>query len=221
MDRRTAILSGAGVVAALVTACGSTSGPGGGAVDLTFSKHGRLTGTLGGRPVNLSGAVPASSGSVGGTVTGESVDGTWRIGDQNAASPSTVPVNLEGRFAGRPVVLAATLLLMSNFLFDSGTVSGTIGGRPVRAEATHAPGESSSSVNVAGSFAGTAFSFYGTIAGDLGSGLVRGTVGPKAISLEARVHGGAIRLTGDYEGPSTLFVLTAGTLIYFLGGIYA
>jgi hypothetical protein len=221
VDRRTAIVSGGAAVAVLLAACGAGSGASGGAIDLTFTKDGRLTGTVGGQAVNVKGVLPARAGTVAGTMAGEPVDASWAIADENASGPATAPVKLDGRFAGQSVSLLATLRLLPDLLFDSGSVSGTAGGRPVRAEATHASGASSSSVTVDGSFAGTSFSLYGTIASDLSSGLVRGTVGSKAIELTARVHAGAVRLTGDYEGPTTLFVLTAGTLIYFLGGIYA
>ena len=44
-------------------------------------------------------------------------------------------------------------------------------------------------------------------------------VGGKPAQLKARVQPGAIHITGDYSGPSALFVISACTLLYFLGRI--
>jgi hypothetical protein len=109
---------------------------------------------------------------------------------------------------------------MPNFLFDSGTVTGTSGRRPIHANVSRASGESTSSLNVDGTFAGTAFSLYATLNLN-GRGLVQGTVDGRPAHLTAKAQAHAIHITGDYSGPSALFVLTAGSLIYFLGGIYA
>jgi hypothetical protein len=59
------------------------------------------------------------------------------------------------------------------------------------------------------------------LACDLTSGLIRGTVDGKPTLLSARTQSGAVHITGAYSGPSELFVLATGSLLYFLGGIYA
>ncbi len=220
MGRREAIVVGCGVVASVLAACASTSGSNGTAVDLSYTKDGRLTGTLAGQPVNLSSKLPGS-GTVAGTLSGHPLDANWQIAYDGTSSQKVVPVALHGRLAKQSVSLSAVFHLRPNFLFDSGTVTGTAGGRPVRAQASSAPGESSSSVNVDGSFAGTPFSLYATIASTLDSGLIRGTVGGKPIHVTAKAQSGTIHITGNYSGPSELFVLAIGSLLYFLGGIYA
>jgi len=165
--------------------------------------------------------LPSGQGKAGGSFEGEPVAATWQIAYNGTASQTVLPVTLDGSFAKQSLRLSATFRLMPNFLFDSGTVTGTSNGRPVHADVTHASGESSSSVNVDGSFAGTAFSLYATIAGDLRSGLIRGTVGGKPTKLTAKVESGEIRVTGDYSGPSALVVIAVCSLLYFLGGIYS
>jgi len=163
--------------------------------------------------------LPSGQGTAGGTFAGKSVVANWQIAHNGTASQTVLPVTLDGSLAKQSLQLSATFRLMPNFLFDSGTVTGTSNGRPAHADVTHASGESSSSVNVDGSFAGTAFSLYATL--DLqGGGLVRGTVGGRPTHLTARARSGEIHITGNYRGPSALFVLSAGSLIYFLGGIY-
>jgi len=219
VGRREAIITGCGVVASLLTGCTSTQGGNDTTVDLAYTKEGRLTGTFAGRSVNVASKLPSGQGKAGGSFEGEPVAATWQIAYNGTASQTVLPVTLDGSFAKQSLRLSATFRLMPNFLFDSGTVTGTSNGRPVHADVTHASGESSSSVNVDGSFAGTAFSLYATL--DLqGGGLVRGTVGGRPTHLTARARSGEIHITGNYRGPSALFVLSAGSLIYFLGGIY-
>ncbi len=221
VGRREAIVVGCGVLASLLAACSSTTTTDETAVDLTFTKDGRLTGLLAGQPVNLSSKVPAESGTVAGALSGHPLDASWQITYDGPSTQKVVPVTVHGKLANQSLSLSAVFHLKPNFLFDSGTVTGTAGGRTVRAKASSAPGESSSSVNVDGSFAGTLFSLYATIASTLDSGLVRGTVGGKPIQLTARVQSAEIHITGNYTGPSELFVLATGSLLYFLGGVYA
>jgi hypothetical protein len=220
VGRREAIVAGCGVVASLLAACATTSGSDQTGVDLNYTKDGRLTGTLAGQPLNLSSRLPGS-GTVAGTLSRHPLDASWQIAYGGTPTQKVVPVTLHGKFASQSISLSAVFHLKPNVLFDSGTVTGVSGGRPVRAQASSAPGESSSSVNVDGSFAGTPFSLYATIASTLDSGLVRGTVGGKPIHLTAKAQSGTIAITGNYRGPSELFVLATGSLLYFLGGIYA
>lgn len=206
VGRREAIITGCGVVASLLTGCTSTQGGNDTTVDLAYTKEGRLTGTFAGRSVNVASKLPSGQGKAGGSFEGEPVAATWQIAYNGTASQTVLPVTLDGSFAKQSLRLSATFRLMPNFLFDSGTVTGTSNGRPVHADVTHASGESSSSVNVDGSFAGTAFSLYATIAGDLRSGLIRGTVGGKPTKLTAKVESGEVAVC---------------SLLYFLGGIYS
>jgi hypothetical protein len=221
VGRREAIIAGCGVMASLLAACASTSGGSETAVDLTYTKDGRLTGTFAGRRVDLTSKLPSGSGTARGTVAGDTSNANWQITYNGTASQRVVPVRLRGRLAAQAVSLTAVFRLKPNVLFDSGTVTGTAGGRPVHAQASSAPGESSSSVNVNGTFAGTPFSLYGTLAGDLTNGLIRGMVNGKRAHWTAQAKSGAIHITGNYSGPSELFVLATGSLIYFLGGTYA
>jgi hypothetical protein len=154
-------------------------------------------------------------------VTGDPFDANWQIAYDGTSSQTVLPVTLHSKFAKQSLSLSAVFHLRPNFLFDSGTVTGIAGGRPVRALVSPAAGDSSSSVNVDGSFAGTPFSLYATLAGDLVSGLIRGTVCGKPTQLTAKARSGAIHITGNYSGPSELFVLATGSLVYFLGGTFA
>jgi len=133
-----------------------------------------------------------------------------------------IPASLHGVVAGKDVSLAGQFQHASNFLFQSGSVSGSFGGSAVEAQVTSAPGESSSSVNVQGSFAGTPFSLYATLAGDLTSGYVQGTVGGKAFKVNADVRAKVVEVTGTFAGPPALLGIILGSLLYFLpGGIYS
>jgi hypothetical protein len=221
MGRREAILTGCGTLATLLAACASTSVASDTTLDIIFTNKGRLTGTFAGRNVDLTAELPASRGTVKGIMAREPVDANWQIAHNSTSGQMVLPVTVDGSLARQAISLNAVFRLMPNQLFDSGKVTGTAGGRSVQAEASSASGESSSSVNVDGSFAGTAFSLYASIAGDLRSGLIRGIVGGKPAQLKARVQSGAIHITGDYSGPSALFVIAACTLLYFLGGNYS
>jgi hypothetical protein len=221
VGRREAIIAGCGVMASLLVACSSTSASNDTAVDLKYTKNGRLTGTFAGRPFDVTSKLPSGSGMAGGTVTGDPFDANWQISYDGTSSQTVLPVRLHGTLARQSLSLSAVFRLRPNFLFDSGTVTGTAGGRPVHALASPAAGESSSSVNVVGSFAGIPFSLYATLAGDLVSGLIRGTVGGKPMHINAKVQSGAIHITGNYTGPSELFAVATGSIIYFLGGTYS
>jgi hypothetical protein len=219
VGRREAIITGCGVMASLLAACASTSGADQTAVNLKYTKDGRLTGTFAGRPVDLTGKLPSGSAAARGTVAGGAFNANWQI--TSSASQKVRSIRLRGTLAAQTVSLSAVFRLRPNYLFGSGTVTGTAGDHPVHARASSAPGASSSSVDVDGSFAGTPFSLYATLAGDLSSGLIRGTVDGKPTHVSARVQSGAVHITGNYSGPSELFVFAAGSLLYFLGGVYA
>jgi hypothetical protein len=221
LGRREAIIAGCGAMATLLAACASTPASTGTAVDLKYTKEGRLTGTFAGRRVDLSSKLPGAPGTASGTVAGDAFNASWQITYDGTDSQRVVPVRLHGSLAAQAVSLNAIFRLKPNYLFDSGPVTGTSGGRPVHAQASSAPGESSSSVNVNGTFAGTPFSLYATLAGDLTNGLIRGTVNGKRAHWSAQAKSGGIHITGDYTGPSELFVLATGSLLYFLGGTYA
>lgn len=221
LGRRQAIVTGLGVMASLLAACTSSPASNETAVNLVYTKNGRLTGTLHGRPVDLTSQLPVGSGTLGGTVAGEPIDASWQVAYNGTKGQQVVPATLHGKLAKQSVSLDGLFRLMPDLLFDSGNVTGTAGGRPVRAQASRASGESSSSVNVGGSFAGTPFSLYATLASDLTSGLIRGNVGGKPTHLTAKSGSSRMQITGDYSGPSALFVLATGCLLYFLGGIYS
>lgn len=220
MGWREAILTGCGTLATLLAACASTSVASDTTLDIIFTKKGRLTGTFAGRNVDLKADLPASRGTVTGTMAGEPVDANWQIAHNGTSGQMVLPVTVDGSLARQAISLNAVFRLMPDHQFDSGKVTGTASGRSVQAEASSASGDSSS-VNVDGSFAGTTFSLFASIAGDLRSGLIRGIVGGKPAQLKARVQSGAIHITADYSGPSALFVIAACTLLYFLGGIYS
>ncbi len=221
LGRRAAILTVSGLVASLLAACSSTPASSDTTVDLTYTNKGRLTGRFAGQTVDVSSELPSGKGKAIGTFAGEPVAANWQTAYNGEASQRVVPVTLDGSFAKQSVLLSATFRLKPNYLFDSGIVTGTSHTKPVHADVTSAAGESSSSVNVDGSFSGAAFSLYATIAGDLRSGLIRGNVGGKPTQLTAKVQSGVIRVTGDYSGPAALLVLAIGSLLYFLGGIYS
>lgn len=175
-----------------------------------------LTGVDSGRQVDVTASLPQSAGTASGTFAGKRVDVHWSIEHDGSADQVTIPATVGGTLAGVPVSLRGTFDLAPSFLFASGTVSGTAGGTPVDARATRAQGESSSSVDVGGTFAGVPFSLYGTVSGDLSGGHVQGTVGGKAFKVTASRKAEAVDLTGDFAGPPDLLALIVGALLYFL-----
>ncbi len=221
LGRREAIITGCGVMASLLASCASTPASMGTTIDLKYTKEGRLTGTLAGRRVDLTSKLPGGPGTARGTVAGGPFNANWQITYNGTATQRVIPVELHGSISAQTVALNGVFRLKPDYLFDSGTVTGTAGGRTVHAQASSAPGESSSSVNVNGTFAGTPFSLYATLAGDLANGLIRGRVGGRTVRWTAQARSGEIHISGDYSGPSELFVLATGSLIYFLGGTYA
>jgi hypothetical protein len=165
--------------------------------------------------------VPQSSGHASGNYASEPVDIQWAI--SNGSSDQTaIPASLHGLMAGKEVSLTGQFQHTSNFFFQSGSVSGSLGGSNVEARVTSAPGESSSSINMQGSFAGTPFSLYATLAGDLTSGYVQGRVGGKAFKVKADVRSKVVEVTGTFTGPPALLGIILGSLLYFLpGGIFS
>jgi hypothetical protein len=166
--------------------------------------------------------VPQSSGHASGNYASEPVDIQWVVSYNGSSDQTVIPASLHGVVAGEDVSLTGQFQHASNFLFQSGSVSGSFGGSAVEAQVTNAPGESSSSVNVHGSFAGTPFSLYATLAGDLTSGYVQGTIGGKAFKVNADVRAKVVEVTGTFAGPPALLAIILGSLLYFLpGGIFS
>jgi len=161
--------------------------------------------------------MPQGLGDASGTFATEPVDARWSIVYHGLSDMSMVAGTVAGTLAGVVASLSGTFKLAPDFLFESGTITGMAGGSPVQAHATNAPGESSSSVNVQGDYAGSPFSLYGTLSGDLSSGYVQGTVAGKPFKVSASGSSQIVDLTGNYSGPPDLLALIVGALLYFIG----
>lgn len=209
------------VLAGCGTATGSTAGDTGtsaSGINLAFRNNRSLTGSALGKDAAVTMDVPQSSGHASGNYASEPVDIQWAISYNGSSDQTVIPASLHGVVGGKDVSLAGQFQHASSFLFQSGSVSGSLGGSTVEAQVTSAPGESSSSVNVQGSYAGTPFSLYATLAGDLTSGYVQGTVGGRAFKVNADVRAKVVEVTGAFVGPPALLGIIVGSLLYFLPG---
>jgi len=216
------VFAGCSTGAESTNATGADTDTNASGIDLAFRKNRNLTGSALGKVAGVTMDVPQSSGHASGNFASEPVDIQWAISDNGSSDQTMVPASLHGVMAGKDVSLAGQFQLRSNFLFQSGSISGSFGGSAVDAQVTDAPGESSSSVNVQGSFAGTPFSLYATLAGDLTSGYVQGTVGGKAFKVNADVRAKVVEVTGTFAGPPALLGIILGSLLYFLpGGMFS
>ncbi|HLX88234.1 MAG TPA: hypothetical protein VKR22_07255 [Acidimicrobiales bacterium] len=167
--------------------------------------------------MDVSAQLPRSDGSANGTFAGDAVNATWDASNNVTLGQlgGSLPASLEGVLVG-PVSLAGAFAFQPGLLFQSATISGSSGGRPVQAVATNEGGRGSVAVKVAGSFAGTAFSVVGSLASDLSQGIVRGTVGSDSVEVLAKAEQSMVKVTGTYRGPAALFALIAGSLLFFL-----
>jgi hypothetical protein len=232
VSRRTLLLLGGGTVASVLAGCstaaGSTNTAGAdtdsnaSSIDLAFRNNRNLTGRALGKVTGVIMDVPQSSGHASGNYASEPVHIQWAISHNGSSDQMVIAASLHGVAVGKDVSLAGQFHHASNFLFQSGSVSGSFGGSTVEAQVTSAPGESSSSVNVQGAFAGTPFALYATLAGDLTSGYVKGTVGGRAFKVNADVTSKVVEVTGTFAGPPALLGIIVGSLLYFLpGGMFS
>ena len=225
VTRRAALVAGGGLTAIVLAACSSSSQGSDGAnvtgrgsgVEMSYRNGRLLTGSQDGKRVDVTALIPRGSGHASGTFAAQPVDAHWNIAHNGSPDQTVLPATVVGTLAGVAASLSGIFDLGSSFLFQSGTLKGTAGGSPVQARAMNAPGESTSSVSVEGDFAGTPFSLYGTISGDLTSGYVKGTVAGKAFNVAASSRSQVVDVTGSYVGPPDLLALIVGALIYFLG----
>ena len=187
-------------------------------INLAFRNNRNLTGSALGKVADVTMDVPQSSGRASGNYASAPVHLQWAISNSGSSEQTVIPASLDGVVAGKDVSLAGQFQHASNFLFQSGSVSGSFGGSTVEARVASAPGEASSSVNVQGSFAGTPFALYATLAEDLRSGYVKGTVGGRAIKVTAEVRATIVEVTGTFAGPPALLGIIVGSLMYFLPG---
>ena len=169
----------------------------------------------------MSAPLPRSDGNANGTFARDAVNATWDVSNNVTLGQlaGSLPVRLEGMLVGPgslPGSLAGTFAFQPGLPFQSATISGSSGRRPVRAVAKNEGGRSSVAVQVAGSFAGTAFSVVGSLASDLSQGIVRGTVGSDAVEVLANAEQNVVKVTGTYQGPAALFGLIAGSLLFFI-----
>lgn len=223
VSRRSLLLLG-GAAASVLAGCGTGAGSIDNASDinLAFRNNRNLTGSALGRAADVTMDVPQSSGHASGSYASEPVDIQWVISYTGSSDQAAIPANLHGVVAGKDVSLAGQFQHASSFLFQSGSVSGSFGGSAVEVQVTSATGKGSSSVNVQGSFAGTPFSLYATLAANLTSGYVEGKVAGKAFNLNADVRDRVVEVTGRFAGPPALLGIIVGTLLYFLpGGIFS
>lgn len=232
VSRRNLLLLGGGAVASVLAGCSAGAGPtntaatdadtNASAINLAFRNNRNLAGSALGKVTGITLDVPQSAGHVSGNYAGEPAHIQWAVSHNGSSDETVIPASLHGDVAGEDLSLAGQFRHASNFLFQSGSVSGSYGGSNVDAQVTSAPGESSSSVNAQGLFAGTSFVLYATLAGDLTSGYVKGTVGGKAFKVNADVRAKVVEITGTFAGPPALLGIILGALLYFLpGGIFS
>jgi hypothetical protein len=188
-------------------------------IDLTFERHGLLTGSVGGKPVRLELNVPARQGAAAGTISGIPVSATWENGDNYYVHPD-VPSDLQGSFAGQPVELHATFHLEPGYYFDRGSITGQIGADALQATVESAGRAGTRTVVAEGALGSTEFTIYAAIDGPLTSGQLAGTVAGTPVRIDAvrtrAPDGTQTRLTGSYQGPPALLALAAGALLHFI-----
>ena len=214
--------------AAFFAGCSSSSPtkPGSGtdatAVNLAYESDKTLSGSALGHTVQVSVPLPRGTGQASGSYFDDPVSLSWNIAYNGTAGQTLFPATLNGRVAELPLSLSGEFQHASDFLFQSGSVSGSAGSSTVRVELSSAQGESTSSINAQGSFAGTPFSLYATLSGDLTSGYIEGTVAGTAFRLDAAIKSKVVHITGTYSGPPALLALMVGSLLFFLpGGIFS
>lgn len=180
-------------------------------VDLVFA-HSKLSGTFGDQRMALT--FPLTADVIHGSVAGDPTKVQLKTG--NNASSLDVPASLTGTFNKEPVSVRGSFHLASNYLFESGTVSGAVGEAGVSAQVVPISGETTSSIAVDGSYGATKLHIRASISGDLSFGQIVGTVGDHLVHLLARQSRGTHRITGTYGGPPGLLALMVGGLLYFL-----
>jgi hypothetical protein len=200
-----------GLETAHVASAESANNPMPESVSLTYSGS-RLKGNFGKHLPNLE--FNSRSTGITGAVAGESTEVRLQTGDNS--SSTLVPASLKGSFEKQPVSLLGDFQLAPSYLFESGSISGNVGRDQIRAQVAPAPGSSSSSVQVSGSYGPTTILLHAEIAGDLSSGTVQCITGGSPVHLVAKQSRGAHRIVGTYAGPPGLLALITGSLVYFL-----
>jgi hypothetical protein len=187
-------------------------------VDLVHKEQ-QLTGVVGEEPIDLLLDVPCHAGEVRGNFAGHDLVASWQLGDNYYEHPD-VSGTASGTFAGQAFELLGVFHLDSNYAIEAAEISGEIGGEPIAVNLQPATGGLSPTRTVAidGTFAGTEFSIFSTISGDLTSGHVRGVVDGHALRLDASKEqkDGSVRVTGTYGGPPAILALAVGTFLYFI-----
>jgi hypothetical protein len=188
-------------------------------VELTFERHRLLSGSVGGQPVRVELNVPSHNGRAAGLIAGIPILASWVSGDNYRIYPD-VPADLTGSFAGQPVEIHASFHLEPGYFFDTGTVTGYIGGEALEATVGAAGRRGARTVSADGTLGSTEFTISASVNGSLTFGDIRGTVAGAPVHIDAArtrgPDGGQTRLTGSYQGPLALLALTAGAFLHFI-----
>jgi len=187
-----------------------------GVVHVTHS-DGRLTGTAGGEPVDMTVTVPTGEGSAEGTFAGLEISAAWQLAANGVWHPD-VPGALHGTCGGAAVSLLGWFHLEPDYLFDHGRIEGEIDKEPVAVYIEPAdPYGDTGSFAADGYFADAGFSLRGAVNGH-GMGRLEGSVGGRPVHLRVdRVDGASrtVTVTGTYEGPVALLLVCIGALLFF------
>lgn len=167
-----------------------------------------LIGVVGEQSVELLLGLPRSRGGVRGQCLGAQVGGYWRI---ESNFDNLDPVGLfVGEYDGQPVHLRSEVHLTPHYA----DICGTVGERELRARVApvEAPAYGPTVVDIDGHFDGAGITLFVTVATDLSGAPINGIIGGQAISVDAT----RASVSGQYDGPATLFPLLVGCLLFFI-----
>jgi hypothetical protein len=187
-------------------------------VDLVHQDR-QLSGLVGDAPVDFLLDVPRHVGEARGNFAGRDFVASWQLGDNYFEHPD-LNGTAKGTFAGHEFDLQGVFHLDPNYAITAAEISGRIGGKEISARLQPALGGLSPTRTVAidGTFAGTNFSIFATISGDLTRGHIRGQVGGHVIRLDAdndnRTKTTGIK--GTFGGPPAILTITVAAFLYFI-----
>ncbi len=171
-----------------------------------------LIGVVGEQSIELLLGLPRSRGGVRGQCLGARVGGYWRL-ESNTDNLDPVGLFL-GEYDGQPVHLRSEVHLTPHYAVRHADICGTVGERELRARAApvEAPASGPTVMGIDGHFDGTDITLFVTVATDLSGAHIKGIIGGQVISIDA-THAS---VSGQYDGPATLFPLLVGCLLFFI-----
>ena len=189
-------------------------------VELSYTDHRSIEGTVGASEVRLVGDVSSRRGPLKGTWGATTVYANWRLADMAKVSAGALPGLLSGRFGDDAFKLKGSLQLSSGYLLQRADISGELCGQDLRAQVYRAGGGlgSTDTVVAEGSLGQAGFQLFATISDDLRKALVRGSFDGQPVRLDATRDepSPSVRVIGAFMAPPSMVALVAGALAHFL-----